>query len=708
MATFRISSGGQTFQVDAPDAFLQLPQDQQNAELAAAFEAHQGASVGIWPSPAGIPPTPPDGPLATPPAGPSAAPDDTLTGAFTNGVKSAAHGLGETAKLANLLPGWVPGRQTIASAGQSLEDTAGAPTASVPAVGSAISAAKAGHWGQAGYEALRAAAGALPDIGGALAADVVPGGALAYLGARNLGDTADARAANNGRSAPTVADALSALPSTAAQAIIGRYGLGKAAGGLPQGIRQAAQVGMEGAAGAASDVAGQLGASAGTNKGAQVDPTEAAEVGLQGAAGRAASLVPGVGQAGLKNATDAVMSRTIAQSASPDHAASIDRVGTMFNQAEQAAKATKGDVSPLAVMNNVKSELLRNLQGTIGGLRDVGLLDGPQARQTMAAIQDQALRHNNTIASGQPGGAQTLFDRINALDLPDQVVQPLIDGVRDLDTVSTQSFAKNQTGPFQQIGRVVGNYGGAAYELAHGSPVGALAMMALGKTHAGAGIGGAIGSQVDNLVGTNTPRLLLQRAAARRMLGDSYQPSDTLQGLQNVQDAIASQPPPAKPPVFNGPEVGVQYPPDLTPASRAAAGNAELARQARAQALQQANLAASANAQDQANGQQQAGYQSELDKWLGGKTTAHHHRRAPRRLRQRLRVGNRCWPTVRRQNEPRSSSQSCSTRLPGVTWTASRRRNWTRQRAQTRWRCTWPECCRTSTRRCLARRRTQL
>ncbi len=75
----------------------------------------------------------------------------------------------------------------------------------------------------------------------------------------------------------------------------------------------------------------------------------------------------------------------------------------MFDQAQQAAQATKGDVSPLAVMNNVKSELLRNLQGTIGGLQSVGLLEPVQARQTLAAISDQALRHNNTIAQGPAG-----------------------------------------------------------------------------------------------------------------------------------------------------------------------------------------------------------------------------------------------------------------------------------------------------------------
>ncbi len=554
-------------------------------------------------------------PSASPPA---SQPDDTLSGAFTNGAKSAAHGLGETAKLATLLPSWLPGRQTVADAGQSLENAAGAPTPSVPAVGSAIAAAKSGNWGHAGYEALRAAAGAVPDIGGALAADVIPGGALAYLGARNLGDTADARAANNGHSAPTVGDALGALPSTAAQALIGRYGIGKAASGLPQGLRQLAQVGLEGGSAAAGDAAGQLGGSVGTASGTQLDPTEVAEAGLQGAAGRAVSLVPGAAGAVVKGATDDAMSRIGPQPANLDHAASIARVGQMFDQAQQAAQATKGDVSPLAAMNSVKTELFQNLQATVGGLRDVGLLEAPQARTLMATIRDQALRNNNTIAAGQ-GGAPTLFDRISALDLPDQVVQPILNGVRDLDTVSGQSFAKNQTGPFQQVGRFVGNYGGAAFELAHGSPVGAVAMLALGKTHAGAGVGGAVGAGVDRLLGTATPQMLLQRAAAQRMLGSDYQPSDTLGGLQAVQNAIAAQPQAAQ---FNGPEVTVQAPPDLTPAQRAAAGNAELLRQSRARAAAQANLDASAAAQDQANNQATTQASKATNSWLSGRTAS--------------------------------------------------------------------------------------
>ncbi len=181
---------------------------------------------------------------------------------------------GETAKLAPLLPAWVPGRQAVATAGQSLENAAGAPTAIRPRC-------RVRHCGCQGRElgprwAMRRCARlpAPPPTSAARSRlDVVPGGALAYLGARNLGDTADARAApNNGHAAPTASDALQALPSTAAQALIGRYGLGKTAAGLPQGLRQLAQVGLEGAAGTASDAAGQLGASTGTQAGTQFGP----------------------------------------------------------------------------------------------------------------------------------------------------------------------------------------------------------------------------------------------------------------------------------------------------------------------------------------------------------------------------------------------------------------------------------------------------
>ena len=74
MAQFRISQGDASYNVTVPDEFLNLPQDQQHSQLAAAFTQHAGGASAQPASP------PPEAP-----------PDTSLAGALGYGVDNTAH-----------------------------------------------------------------------------------------------------------------------------------------------------------------------------------------------------------------------------------------------------------------------------------------------------------------------------------------------------------------------------------------------------------------------------------------------------------------------------------------------------------------------------------------------------------------------------------------------------------------------------------------
>jgi hypothetical protein len=264
-----------------------------------------------------------------------------------------------------------------------------------------------------------------------------------------------------------------------------------------------------------------------------------AGVGLtQGAIGAGRQVLPVV-RAGVKAGTDDVMSRLGDQPVSVEDAASQKRVGDAYDTHLQAVQDTRGgNPQPTAVLNSLKTETFQRTKAYGRELLDSGILPegfGP----TLSAVLDQAQRHNNEIASG---GLDTssLFDDLKNAKVDPSALQPLLNGIRDLNTLSTQSFLKNQTGPFRQLGNGLAQVGAVGGALATGNIPLAVGTV-LGHNQVGK-MGGLVGGALDNILGTATPKILLQRMAAERYLkanGADAGPAT----LPSLRDATAAIPP---------------------------------------------------------------------------------------------------------------------------------------------------------------------
>ena len=265
----------------------------------------------------------------------------------------------------------------------------------------------------------------------------------------------------------------------------------------------------------AADAATQAGNTLGTDRGLSVDPAEVAAAALQGGAARLGSEVPGAVAGGIKAGSDAVMAR-LQPDLSADQGASTKRVFQMYQDAKSGSQEFGGPgagVSDTTAMNNVKSTLAFTLDNYARTLRSQGALSSDDYGLVSTAL-DQALRHNNTLSDSDGG----VFDRVQSLPLDPQYREGLVQGLRDLNTVSSQSFLKNQQGPFQQVGRVVGKFGGFAYGALHGNIPEMVGAAILGHEGISGRIGGAVGSGLDSVFGTATPTLILQQVKANQAL----------------------------------------------------------------------------------------------------------------------------------------------------------------------------------------------
>lgn len=487
--------------------------------------------------------------------GPPPAGDTSLASALRYGAAGAARGVGATMETAGQLlerngaPEW---GKAVESAGGAVSGAVSPPQDYSPAAPAARAALKAGNYGAALSYLPRLAVESAPDMGASLAADAVggPAATAAYLAARSAGENAQARAANNGRQAPTTADVLASLPGTALQTALGTYGLGKAGpvgkaiDAAPAVARPLARAAVDAVGYGGADVAQQIGDTLGTDKGVQFDPAEAVVAAAQGGAARLASEVPGAVRAGVKAGSDRAMSSMIGSPDDPNLRDSIARVGDLYDAALAGAPEMGGDgqaVTPTAALNNVKSTLVGRLQTFLSTAKDNGWLDADQTKVVKAAI-DQAQRHNNTITEAADGDPASTFDLVQQMSLPDDIKGPLVNGIRDLNTVSTQSFLKNSTGPFQKIGGIAGQVAGIGEGFATGglggALTGALFHGATGK------IGALVGRGIDRVIGTDTQPILLQRMAVQRALqraGVTDYGGNTLGRLDAAQAPLGDQ-----------------------------------------------------------------------------------------------------------------------------------------------------------------------
>ncbi len=479
--------------------------------------------------------------------GPDGDAAQTMGNALRDGAHNSMLGLGATANALSTAAADTigPGMLSRGAADVGHFLTSNAPAAPVgyapsgPRVGNDL---RTGDWSALPGDLARGAAESAPDVGAALAVGIPTDGigAGAYMAARSLGNTADARAANNGRTTPTLGDIAGALPSTVAAGVLGDVGMGGAAADIASPLmRAAAKVGIAGAAGAAGDQAAQLGSSVGTTQGTQDNPWQSLGAGLASGADRAASLAPGLAGAATKAAADNVRSRGIDMT--PDAAASVQRVSGDL----QATAAASPGLSPKGAAAAVASAYSGRLAGLVRDWRTAGHIDANDAADLRGALSAPQGHLAATLAG---------------MAVPDHEASAFLTAAQDLGTVRALSAPSSGPGPLQSILGTVGKFGGAAGALAHGSPLEALAALGLGES-VGGRISSKVGAAADHVLGLNTPPGELQRlAAARVLLKSGVAPSSVVSNLPAL-DAIRGS--------YRGaPDPTTGLPPDPVPVNR--------------------------------------------------------------------------------------------------------------------------------------------
>lgn len=401
---------------------------------------------------------------------------------------------------------------------------------------------KRGNWSAIPGDVAHSVAEGAPDIATTLGLDAIPGvgpvAGAAYQAARNYGPIVNARATANGEAAPSLADKIEAIPATAATAALGAVmpGVGSKTIGNAA-ARELANIGITGAASAGIDQATQIGSTIGTDQGVSDDPYQSAAAALTGAATRGVMRGVAGAKEGVKSASDLAQASTLEPLSSPAQAASVIRVK---NAVQAVSDATPTSQPLTALYNTVKADLVTNLTLLSRRLLDSGTIDNDQFRSFTALVNKQALPHNNTITED----TNSLFQQINDWNAPDDLKQQAQDGVRDLNTASTQSFQNRTTGPFQKLGNVAGQVGAIGGAAMSGNIPGVIGAV-MGHGLAGK-VGGAAGSLVDRILGTNTPTNELQAINAARMLrGVGIDPTTLPTATANVRSAQGLVPQPA-------------------------------------------------------------------------------------------------------------------------------------------------------------------
>ena len=541
MATFNVPDINGTNHIFDVAGYDDLnPDDQKSTMGQLAKMANEGVTAG---SPA-----------------PDAAPTDTSVGGMLQYMgRSVVHGEAETMKLAKLLPDGTPGKETLVKAGQAAENAVGPQDPNYSPAHTALNKAMdAGHLLDAVGYLPRAIGEAAADIGVPLAETLgkAPLKAAAWIAQRFAGENANARAANNNRAEPTVGDLAGSLPTTALQVGTSLLGAGAGVGGklaeaAPALLKPVAKVATEALGGAANDAATQLGNSVGTDKGAQLDPGEVAGAALTAAGVRAAGLaakpVADAVGSGAKaaagavgDASDNLMSRTVSQPVSVEHAESIVRANDAVAAASDSVARAGGKADPFTAANHAKSEANAAVVKYADAMKTSGLLTDADM-SLVRTVQNQALRHNNSIGIGD-GQDTTSYDQLKSLPIPAKHLQPLVDGLLDLNTLSSQSFRNNATGPFQQIGSAIGKVAAPVGLLAAGQPVGAAASL-LGLRQTGQ-MGAKFGGAIDNMLGTSAPPLTFQSMAAQRYLARSGAAPDASVSTQSAMSGLPAAPAP--------------------------------------------------------------------------------------------------------------------------------------------------------------------
>jgi hypothetical protein len=471
----------------------------------------------------------------------SKAPDTSFGSAFQYGIDAPLENLGKTADALG-----------YTGVGSTLKNLTEAPENYAPASEAFIAKGEKGfNWSElpravveqggnlAGQVVTRAGGAALGTavagpVGGAIGAIAAP---TAFSALQTLGPVALERAKNNGREEPNAEDWQAAMATAGVSGALDTFGAGK----LFKGGSLVQNTGRELATEGVQNVTEQVGSTAGTDVGVQVDPETAlggaiiggGTAGSAHVAGKVANAPVAVGQAIRDRGTKADME------ANPEQEASYLRTQKLYEDRAAAAEnfGSKNAQDPDVIFKSVVDDLETNLKDVAAAYKDAGVLDKSQADIIKTAIS-VAKRHNREPGTdgGDVGYFDTEMDKVRHLGLDDQTTETLLNSLRDLNTASFSAFKKNKKGFFEGVGTKLGGPVMAAIGFGAAGPVG------IGAGMVGTAIGKHTGRAWDRALGLQKPDVL-RRAESRKRVADAMglQVSDTVQGIKDVKASAQSK-----------------------------------------------------------------------------------------------------------------------------------------------------------------------
>lgn len=282
----------------------------------------------------------------------------------------------------------------------------------------------------------RAAAEGAPMLGAALLTRNPVAAALLY-GLTSYGGNVEQTMRNNNRDPEkekaTGRDMLQGGLTTAGEAALGGYGVGKIAGplkgGVGQGVKQFGKaVGLEGAIGAGQDTIGQIGTSIGTEQGVSFDPRQAFGAGLTNATTAVGLKAPALARNALTNlqlsdvdnsGNQATYAANLVRRVVDEHPTlDVNNPRDVGPILQEALKFNNGRISE--ALKSVKDDLVaRNLNDAataLDGLREnadtLSLIKNAKTK-TGAAVGPEAIKRIESLV-GDTANGQMLIDALKA------------------------------------------------------------------------------------------------------------------------------------------------------------------------------------------------------------------------------------------------------------------------------------------------------
>lgn len=358
------------------------------------------------------------------------------------------------------------------------------------------------------------AGGLVAGPAGALAGGLA--GPAGFQALQVLGPVAKQRAKANGREAPNMEDWTAAAATAGVE------------GGLNALIpgRKLLRPIAEAVTGGAQDAVQQVGETAGTPGGLEVDPSRSVAAGLQGLSAQPlGAAVHGTATAPIK-ATVALAKKANdphgfkAQAANDEASLASDaRVAAEINEAKNTIRFKPDENPDVATATSLWKRYRDVFKEAVDVLHDSGQItrdDYDILVSNKASVLNLAGLHNARLDYIRD------IEHINSIKgLDDNTKQALAEAAMDMDTLSRQGRVNRSVGPVETAARTFGplarmSAGGAIGSHIGGVPgavTGAAVGLAAGKALTGAG------RAVDRFMGTGKPTIL-KGAAARQRVAD--------------------------------------------------------------------------------------------------------------------------------------------------------------------------------------------